>query len=251
MKTFKLLLIFTCLIAISKVKGQNIPSKLYLGLVTYKKQAKITDTAAFNKTTSVFAKNLTDSLKSQVIILKTQLGEDTTEVSNNTTLFENLMLNELFKTGTLETYIDEFQKDKIVHFVIEGEKDKRETLNFNYVDHLVYNGYNSEEIEDYFETEEIISLKEYKTERKLIKGYNCFKVVYTCRENFEHEEEFKMPEMIMERALWVTDKIIAPFHSIVRNPEILSKYYPMEITEKMKGVNGFETKYLVENISLK
>lgn len=60
-----------------------------------------------------------------------------------------------------------------------------------------------------------------------------------------------MPKMIMERELWVTDKIIVPFHSIVRSPEILSKYYPIEITEKMKGVNGFETSYVIENISIK
>lgn len=250
MKTFKLILIFISLIIIGKVNAQNTPPKLYLGVVTYTKQSKITDTAKFNKTLSVFAQNMIDSLKSQLVTLRTQLGNDTSEINSISEPFENLMLQDLFKPGTLETHIDEFRKDKIVNFVIEEEGNKRERFNFNYSDRLVYNSYNSEEIEDYFESEEIISLKEYKTEQKLIKGYNCFKVVYVYREKFD-DGDFQMPEMIMERELWVTNKIIAPFHSIVRSREILSKYYPIEIIEKMKRVNGFETEYLIKNISIK
>ncbi|TBO39847.1 hypothetical protein [Pedobacter kyonggii] len=250
MKTSRLLLIFTSLIIINKVAAQNIPSKQKLGIVTYTKQSKIIDTTAFNKTSSIFAKNMIDSLKSQLITSKIKFGEDTSGINAATEPFENLMFQEVFKTETLETHIDEFQKDKIVNFVIEDQSNKRERFNFNYADNLVYNSYNSEEIEDYFESEEIISLKEYKTENKLIKGYNCFKVTYLYREKFDGTE-FQMPDMIMERELWVTDKIIAPFHSIIRSQQILSKYYPLEITEKMSKVDGFETKYLVENISLK
>ena len=250
MKTSRLLLIFTSLIIINKVAAQNIPSNQKLGNVTYTRQSKIIDTTAFNKTSSIFAKNMIDSLKSQLITSKIKSGEDTSGINAATESFENLMFQEVFKTETLETHIDEFQKDKIVNFVIEDQGNKRERFNFNYADHLVYNGFNSEEIEDYFESEEIISLKEYKTENKLIKGYNCFKVTYLYREKFDGTE-FQMPAMIMERELWVTDKIIAPFHSIIRSQQILSKYYPLEITEKMSKVDGFETKYLVENISLK
>lgn len=250
MKTSRLLLIFTSLIIINKVAAQNIPSNQKLGNVTYTRQSKIIDTTAFNKTSSIFAKNMIDSLKSQLITSKIKFGEDTSGINAATESFENLMFQEVFKTETLETHIDEFQKDKIVSFVIEDQGNKRERFNFNYADHLVYNSFNSEEIEDYFESEEIISLKEYKTENKLIKGYNCFKVTYLYREKFDGTE-FQMPAMIMERELWVTDKIIAPFHSIIRSQQILSKYYPLEITEKMSKVDGFETKYLVENISLK
>lgn len=250
MKKFKLLLIFITLITINKVRGQHISSKLYQGNVTYSKQSKITDTAAFNKTSSFFAKNMIDSLKNQLITLKTQLGEDTSQIHNIIVPLENLMFQDLFKSEILETYIDEFQKDEIVSFVIEDDGSKRKRFNFNYGNHLVYNSYNSEEIEDYFESEEIISLREYKTENKLIKGHNCFKVIYAYREKFD-DTEFQTPEIIMERELWVTDKIITPFHSIVRNQEILSKYYPLEIIEKIRKVNGFETKYLLENISIK
>jgi hypothetical protein len=250
MKTFRLLLIFISLIIISRVEAQNIPSKLKLGIVTYIKQSKIIDTATFNRTSLVFAKNMVDSLKNQMITLKTKLGEDTSEVNAATAPFENLLLEEVFKTETFETHIDEFQKDKIVSFVIESEGNKTEKFYFNYADNLVYNSFNSEEIEDYFESEEIISLKEYRTENKLIKGYNCFKVAYVYREKFG-DTEFQIPEMIIERELWVTDKIMTPFHSIIRSQQILSKYYPLEITEKRSKVNGFETKYLVENISLK
>lgn len=250
MKKFKLVFIFITLITISKVKGQNIPSKLYLGTVTYTKQSKITDTASFNKTSSSFVKDMIDSLKNHLIALKTELGEDTLLINNINAPLEGLMFQDLFKSGILETHIDEFQKDKIVSFVIEDDGNKRERFNFDYEDHLVYNSYNSQEIDDYFESEEIISLKEYKTENKLIKGFNCFKVIYVYREKFD-DAQFQIPKIIMERELWVTDKIIAPFHSIVRNQKILSKYYPLEITEKMRKVNGFETKYLLNNISLK
>lgn len=250
MKIFKLLLIFTCLITINKVKAQNIPSKLHLGTVAYIKQSKVIDTAAFKKSSSIFIKNMIDSVKSQAIAVKTTLKEDTSGINDMTAAFETLIFQEIFKTELTEKYIDELQKDKIANFIIETEGNKRERFNFNYADHLVYNSYNSEEIENYFDSEEITSLKEYKTERKVIKGYNCFKIVYIYREKFDNEE-FHMPKMIMERELWVTDKIIVPFHSIVRSPEILSKYYPIEITEKMKGVNGFETSYVIENISIK
>jgi hypothetical protein len=250
MKTFKLLVIFISLITISRVEAQNTPSKPSLGIVTYTKQSRITDTAAFNKTSTLFAKNMVDSLTSQMMALKTKLGEDTSGINAASAPFKNLMLEEVFKTETPETHIDEFQKDKIVNFVIEGEGNKTGKFYFNHADNLVYNSYNSEEIEDYFESEDVISLKEYRTEKKLIKGYNCFKIIYVYREKTDNEE-FQMPEMIIEREMWVTDKIIAPFHSVIRSPQILSKYYPLEITEKMSKVDGFETKYLLENISLK
>jgi len=249
MKTFKWLLSITCLIAINKVQAQNIPSKQYLGTVTYTKQAKITDKATFNKTSSIFIKTIADSLMKQMMALKTKLKEDTSEISATTEPFKDLMRQEVFKMGAQETLIDDLQKDRIVNFIIENGSDKRERFNFNYTDSLVYNSYNSEEIEDYFDNETIISLKEFKSERKLIKGYNCFKVIYVYQENFD-KEEFRMPEMIIERELWVTDKIIVPFHSIIRNQSILSKYYPIEITEKIHNVNGYETKYTIDSISI-
>ncbi len=251
MKTFKLLLIFTGLILINRVRAQNIPSQK-IGIVTYVKQSKITDTNSFNRTSVLFVNNLLDSIKTQIIAEKRNVNEavDTSIVNNTIKSLKNLLLQEIFKTDFQEKNTDEFQKDKIVNFVIGDQSNKIERFNFNYADHLVYNSFNSEEIEDYFESEEIISLKEYKTENKLIKGYNCFKVAYVYREKFDNTE-FQTTEMIIERELWVTDKIIAPFHSIIRNQQILSKYYPLEITEKMRKVNGFETKYLVENVSLK
>lgn len=183
MKIFKLLLIFTCLITINKVKAQNIPSKLHLGTVAYIKQSKVIDTAAFKKSSSIFIKNMIDSVKSQAIAVKTTLKEDTSGINDMTAAFETLIFQEIFKTELTEKYIDELQKDKIANFIIETEGNKRERFNFNYADHLVYNSYNSEEIENYFDSEEITSLKEYKTERKVIKGYNCFKIVYIYGKN--------------------------------------------------------------------
>lgn len=243
-------ILFAALIITSKIEAQTVTLKKPLLMVNHNKQAKITDTGSFNKTSSIFIKIMVDSLKNQMIALKTSLKEDTSEINATIGPFEDLMKQEIFKTGVLETYIDDFQKDKIVNFIIENQGDKRGRLYYNYVDKMVYNAYNSEKIEDYFESEKIISLKEYRTEKKLIKGHNCFKVIYTYREK-EDGKEFQMPEMMIDRELWVTEEIVAPFHPIVRSLKILLKYYPLEIIEKISKVDGFETKYTVEHISFK
>lgn len=114
----------------------------------------------------------------------------------------------------------------------------------------VYNSYDGQPITDYFKQEQILSINEYRSQSKSIVGYRCFKVAYTYKEQSEEYAGF-MPSITYTRTLWVTESIRSPFHSVVNRKEILSKYYPLEITEEVLGVRGFVTKYTTDLIDLK
>ncbi|WP_316768477.1 hypothetical protein [Pedobacter frigiditerrae] len=60
-----------------------------------------------------------------------------------------------------------------------------------------------------------------------------------------------MPPIVYTRALWVTDQLKSPFHFAVKANEILSKYYPLEIIERVDKIKGLETTYILTAINLK
>ena len=221
------------------------------GSAIYIKSSRITDEIAFNRTSELFVNHFLDTLKKQFIADKYNINGDvdTSKVANTIEQLKEILPQELFRTDISEKNIDDFENDKVRSYRID-QQDKKELFRYNISDGRVYNSFNSEEIIDYFTAEKVFFLKELPAERKNIKGYDCYKVIYRFHEQYS-DSEIPTPDVKNERVLWVTDKIISPFHSIVRPKQILSKYYPLEIIDKIIDVNGFETSYVIESISFK
>lgn len=87
-----------------------------------------------------------------------------------------------------------------------------------------------------------VSIKEFKSDQKIINGLKCFKVIYQYKENFDDDElsEILTSNEYSSSEFWVTDKIKSLFHPVCRVKEILEKYYPLEIIEKSALAKGFK-----------
>ena len=106
---------------------------------------------------------------------------------------------------------------------------------------------------DYYYSNNIIEIKENKKETKKVNGFDCFKVIYTFIEDgLDETDEFAtfMKKYPQTREIWVTNKIKSPFHPIVREKEIIEKYYPLEIKQYSKEFKGIEENYTITTFSL-
>lgn len=90
-----------------------------------------------------------------------------------------------------------------------------------------------------------VEIKEYRNETKTIGGYTCFRVRYAYRENDEYLAQFQAV-----KELWVTEAINSLYHPVIREKEILQKYYPLEITESTDVFKGHKTIYRLVSVSV-
>ncbi|WP_294284761.1 hypothetical protein [uncultured Chryseobacterium sp.] len=105
-----------------------------------------------------------------------------------------------------------------------------------------------------FSKNTILKISEDKKNKKIIKGYDCYKVIYEYKENNENADDdySKYAEnTIYQQEMWVTDKIKSLYHPIVFDKAILEKYYPLEILETQNDIRGFERRFRLEKIELK
>ncbi|RZK57023.1 MAG: hypothetical protein EOO91_10940 [Pedobacter sp.] len=104
-----------------------------------------------------------------------------------------------------------------------------------------------------------VSIQEFRNERRVINGYNCFKVIYKFKVDFSDVEEIDGVDIlgilgvdqVNTTEFWVTEKIQSLFHPICRDKEILEKYYPLEITQETSFFKGMMMSYTTKSISLK
>lgn len=92
-------------------------------------------------------------------------------------------------------------------------------------------------------------INEFRNEKKIIQGIECFKIVVTAQDDIGNEE---MPDFFRnlktEYTMYVTDRIKCSFHPVVWYKIILDKYYPLEITESNEVLKGSVYKYELEKL---
>lgn len=242
----KLFLLLLMILTTDLLYAQIKPIELKTGNVVFSKESKITDSVAFKKSLDEFVYKFTNGLKEE---FTNENNLDSSKLNESIKMIKNLLLNSMFQLSGKTMNVNSYGKDKIVYYqLINGQKDK-DLYYYDRAKNDVYNSFDGEPIVDYFKQENILEVKEYKQQTKNILGNQCFKVVYTYREQPEEEMDF-MPQITYSRELWVTNYKSSQFHSVIKSPQILSKYYPLKIAEKMLGINGFETIYTVERIEL-
>lgn len=103
-----------------------------------------------------------------------------------------------------------------------------------------------------------VTIEEFRKERKVINGYDCFKVIYKYKIDFSDAEEVDGVDILgilgvdqsNTSEFWVTEKIQSLFHPICREKEILEKYYPLEIMQETAFFKGMTMSYMLKSISL-
>lgn len=103
-----------------------------------------------------------------------------------------------------------------------------------------------------YRSEKGLIINEFKNEKKIIHGIECFKIVVVAKDDLDVEE---MPEFLRnlttEYTMYVTDRIKCSFHPVVWYKMILDKYYPLELIESSEFSKGSITKYELEKLVLK
>ena len=222
-----------------------------LGIIAFIKEEKIYDKDLYIKSfkklmpkmkktmmDEIYIERLTDGIKTDTILLKS-------EVEKMAQNFE-LMLPSIVNESNEEIlFYNEFNIDTITQYVtINGEEfGNRIIFNTNTLELKNDN-------DEYFEMEEdkIINLTEYKDETKIINGFNCFKVIYSY---VTKNKEFDFFPDSNTREIWVTKEIKTPFHPVVKEKELLEKYYPLEIIEYSDEIKGYKIIYHLDKIDIK
>lgn len=107
-------------------------------------------------------------------------------------------------------------------------------------------------IEDFpfYINKKLKTLKEFKKEKRNIAGYKCFKIIYEYYEVSDEEEDEGYAKFAKDKfytlEIWVTNEIKSSFHPIIKEKQILDKYYPLEIIETDSTLKGLVKKYSLQ-----
>ena len=102
-----------------------------------------------------------------------------------------------------------------------------------------------------YRSEKGLTINEFRNEKKIIHGIECFKIVVIAQDDIGDEE---MPQFLRnlttEYTMYVSDRIKCSFHPVVWYKMILDKYYPLQLIESSEFLKGAVTKYELEKLVL-
>lgn len=247
----RLVLVLLFSIAANLVLAQKKALEPKTGSIFLVNEVKITDSVSFNESFHAFIENFMKGVKAKIINEYGSYNEtiDTLRLNEIAEMMKSTLFATMGKPGKIRQLI-EYKNDKIFYVQLNSSGINNELYYYDRRTDKVVNSYDKSTLGDYFDGEQIISVKEHRKETKNIEGYNCFKVVYRYQEKSEKSEPF-MPAIFYTRKLWVTDELRSSFHPVVKSRKILSKYFPLEIIESIGDVKGIETVYMSESIDLR
>ncbi len=233
------------------------------GTIVFERKEIITDSIKYLESIRNLNKLMISEFKKEFLLNKTENGEvvDTLQLKN---IIESMPSLESFipiSTNEVKKFHHEFEKEKIVFFITQNEKKISRDLEINtkeiYIDPTEIkiqnniNGY--ETVTEYYgsfkfqySNNHIIEIKENRNEKKVINGFNCFKVIYSFKETNDDFIGFTNT-----REMWVTEKIKTLFHPVIMEKKILEKYYPLEIVEYSDSMKGLITTYKLDKVDIK
>ena len=244
-------LCFILLLFIANITfAQKKPFEPKMGSIIFIKENRIIDSVVFEETFNIYIKEFMKDLKVKMGTDKIADKQiDTLQLNEIALTIKDLLYESMAKPNkkSLALY---YKADKIFYTQLDDENNSNELYYYDKLKNIVINSYNESPLLDYFKQEQVISIKEHKEQTKIIQGYKCFKVIYQYEDKPERAEIFMSP-MIYTRELWVTEQLKSPFHFAVQTNQILSKYYPLEIIERLDKISGLETIYILTAINLK
>ncbi len=242
------------------------------GIISFKMQEIITDTSVYRASNKKMIKDIflanDESLKNEMETKDTlQLSQTIEELSKSADFLEEMIFNEPKenKSVVMIYYKDSINYHWTNDYGVIGSENiintkalpEPQTKFRAAIQKLIENNddvYSErKEYDYYYSNSKIIEIKENKKEIKKINGFDCFKVIYTFIEDgLDETDDFAnfMKKYPQTREIWVTDKIKSFFHPLVREKEIIEKYYPLEIKQYSKEFKGIEYNYTISAFSL-
>ena len=218
-------------------KKSFVPTK---GDIVFKEISKITDRKAFDETLKISKKSFKESLINSLLKEPENKGREK-EIEQLVTLSSEMLETTSFRQDSLQTYHHEYNNSQIRNII-----SRDQNMNFVRRDDIIDNKYE-------YSGNIIINVVADKKSKKRINGYDCYKVIYEYKSNDKTGDEDFMKfagNMIYKREMWVTDKIKSLYHPVIYEKEILEKYYPLDILETQSDVKGFETRFVLQKITL-
>lgn len=229
------LILFLGLSIHAQSKKSFVPTK---GEIVFKEISKITDRKAFDETIKISKQKFKESLITSLFKEPENKGREK-EIEQLVTSSSEMLGTIGFSEDSLQTYHHEYNNSQIRNFAMEGQEILRD-------DEISENNYP-------YSSKIILKTTVDKHSKKNINGYDCYRVTYEYKENEKTEDEDFMKyagNMIYKREMWVTDKIKSLYHPVIYEKEILEKYYPLDILETQSDVKGFETRFVLQKITL-
>ncbi|UPQ80066.1 hypothetical protein M0M57_04340 [Flavobacterium azooxidireducens] len=227
----------------------------------------------FKKSTTndkdLLSKSMKDFNEKLIVELKNSITEEIKEQNQDSNLEEINQkidsLNPFLEMVSSELFISNnefnhfrFQDSLIVSYVTINNKIhgdyriiNRNKNTFHYLAKIdsttTYYNYTPYKYRD----EKGLIINEFRNEKKIIQGIECFKIVVRAQDDIGNEE---MPDFFQnlttEYTMYVTERIKCSFHPVVWYKIILDKYYPLEIEESNEVLKGSVIKYELEKLVL-
>lgn len=85
-----------------------------------------------------------------------------------------------------------------------------------------------------------------KKDRKIILGFDCYKVRYEIVPQKEEDTEIDEGNIVCE--MYVTDKIGLPVHALVPTQRLLDQFFPLEVIKRYTKLKGLEEHYIATEL---
>lgn len=245
-------------------EGQNafVPKK---GIISFITQTNIYNQEEYETSIAKFRDSFTQNLKENIKREYQEKGLAVNEESLNSLiemqnqLFEPLFIEQVYNNN--KSYKYKFQDSLIISYEEIDNKIRgdytiiyRESSQYNKlskIDSTTF--YLEKQPYPYRSENKIVDFIEEKTNRKTIRGYDCFKVILKVKEDMtemdiEFQQIFKGSFKILE--MYVTEDIKCSYHPIIKFSNVLEKYYPLEIIETDNLVEGINLNYQLIEMKL-
>lgn len=234
----KCILLFLTILSYSQNKT-IVPKN---GAIVFEKKEIITDTLLYKKSFEKVFEASFPEIKKQVLV---ERGYTNIQIPDSVHKQIDQIL-EMVKSFSLQEIVSNQPKDIVkFHHIYNGSE---------IVEYISSNNNNgkSEIINTldsvYRESHTIVmNTQEFKSETKVINGFKCYKIVMYY---FDLEQPPSFNSLLNTMELWVTEDIKSMFHPFIKEREILSKYYPLEVKHSIKNIEGMFTLYKLSEFSL-
>lgn len=235
---------------------------LQLNELVFEEHVHIYDSNAYKESKKKISREMINSLKEKALLESSLRGEtlDSNQVNRIgeviSALIENVSTESIDNVEQIDIHY-KFQDSLIVSYKkSDGFVDELggyHVINRNNSTFYTLLGMDSATVfisrRPYEWRDEIdLSIKEYRSQKKNIKGTDCFKIVVKVNDFVDEDAPDSLNEGTLEYTMYVTDRFQSLFHPIVWYKTVLTKYYPLEIIERSNVKQGKETIYLLKTL---
>ena len=233
---YKILIILLPILSFSQNK--NIPKN---GKVSFIEKVIIKDEIAFEKTTRKFSLEIIDDLRNNLLLEKKDSASVEKEI-NEMKKF-NICKDILYFDDSVREFGNIYKDNWVKYFVKKDGKKLFKPYKLN---------------KDFFKGEfsnqnyKIHKIERINNEVKIIKGFNCSKIIVTFTKFCgEGEISCVLDNLTHYWEMWGTAEIDTKIHPVILDSTILENFYPLHIVQTIEGIDGYQVVHEVKTLKIK